>query len=297
MALMDLTTTIFSIQVGESVPYHSYNDKFRLNNQPVDGDTDPYATTDSYRGHNQDSPCDDPSDVKPGDSIIACVAHREETPLVEPARRIMYAFQTVNEHPHSLTGWVFGSDEKRCDFMLARDFRTGVSGRHFSIEIERKTKMVMIRNLSRHGTSIIVGTGSQNVQGVMVLIEQNVEVHAGGLHIRIAIPIRDKASEDGYERNLQEFLAAASDVPSAELNDLAFRSAEMTPDTLRGQKSDYFFCRSLGQGSFGSVDLAYVPSATGAIDWVAVKRVSDDSLTASKNLKKEINLLMTLSHV
>jgi hypothetical protein len=132
--------------------------------------------------------------------------------------------------------------------MLARDFRTGVSGVHFSLEIERKTEMVMIRNLSRHGTSITVGTGSQNIQGVIFLIEQNVEVDAGGLHIRIVIPVRGKADEDSYERNIEEFLAAASDVPLLELNGLTFRSAEMTPDTLRGRKSDYFLRRSLDQG-------------------------------------------------
>lgn len=300
MALIDLKTTIFSIQAPESVPHDSHNEKFRLDDHTEDSYADPKcANTDSDRGHGRDSQCNNLniSDVEPREIIIAHLAHREETPLVEPAGRILYAFHTFDAHPHSSTGWVFGSDKRRCDFVLARDVRTGVSGTHFSIEIERKTKSVMIRNLSRHGTFITVGTGSQIIQEVIILIEQNVEVHAGGLHIRIAIPVRDDADQDDYESNLEEFLAATNDVPLAELDGLTFRSAMMTPDTLRGQRSDYFLCRSLGQGSFGSVDLAYVPSRIGAIDWVAVKKVHNESLDASKYLRKEIDVLMTLSHV
>ena len=83
-----------------------------------------------------------------------------------------------------------------------------------------------------------------------------------------------------------------------EFHDLGFRSAAMTPATVRGKKSDYLLMSIIGAGIFGTVHLAYSPTQDKSAHFFAVKEFSadaDDRMT--DKARAEIRLLTKLSHV
>ena len=84
----------------------------------------------------------------------------------------------------------------------------------------------------------------------------------------------------------------------SEFHDLGFRSASMTPATVRGKRSNYFLTSIIGAGIFGTVHLVYAPTKGKSSRFFAVKEFPtdiDDRMT--DRARAEIKLLTRLSHV
>jgi hypothetical protein len=229
-----------------------------------------------------------------GSDNTARSRHRERTPLFR-SQDSLYAFRTSDVYQHSSSGCVFGSDPEYCDFVLAENNDTGVSGKHFSIEFERKARVLLLRNWSGCKTRITAGNDSINLSGVTVL-DKNMFIQAGIAKIFVSIPVRNRTQRNQYERSLDLFLANDDDLVP-ELYDLGFRSTSMTPATVRGRKSDYFLTSILGAGIFGLVHLAYAPTKGKSAQFYAMKEFYTEDNEMTEKAKEEIELLTQLSHV
>ena len=217
---------------------------------------------------------------------------REQTPLIQVPDSL-YAFRTSDKCHFSSSGWVFGSNSDRCDFLLAENNKTGVSGRHFSLEVDKRARVLLLRNWSGHKTKVVTDIGKMDVSTVMVINESAI-IQAGLAEISVSVPMRNRTQRDAYERCLDIFLSKVEEgVP--EFHGLEFRSASLTPAILRGDKSDYIITQTLGTGVFGIVYLAYAPTQQKSARFFAVKEYSD--VHGTDKARAEIDLLRRLSHV
>lgn len=227
--------------------------------------------------------------------FISATHKRERTPLIGDTEST-YVFRTSDKKVHASCGWVFGSDSKRCDFLLARHNRTGISGKHFSIEVDPKARVWMLRNWSAFGTMVPSSTQQPKVMEVMVLGPLT-QVRVGPMQISIRIPRREKVQQQEYDKFLDSFLVAIDDDGAPEFQSFGFRSAMETPETIRGEKSDYFLCGALGAGNFGKVSLAYAPTKARSAEFFAVKEFFADTELEMAKAGFEIRVLTKLSHV
>jgi hypothetical protein len=145
--------------------------------------------------------------------------------------------------------------------------------------------VLLLRNWSAHKTRILAGHERRDISTVTVISAK----------IFVRIPVRDRTQHNEYERNLDLFLANVDDVP--EFHNLGFRSASMTPATVRGEKSDYFLTNIVGVGIFGTVHLAYAPAKGKSAQFFAVKEFSTGNDQMINKARAEIKLLTKLSHV
>ena len=165
---MDPTITIFLIPCKEAFQGHSCNDRFLL------------ASNDTDEGQEED-------DSKDHDSNYTTLHRpREQTPLIQ-TQDLLYAFRTSDTCRFSSSGWVFGSNSDRCDFLLAENNKTGVSGRHFSLEVDKRARVLLLRNWSGHKTKVVTDTGRIDVSTMMV-INKSAIIQAGLVEISVRFP-------------------------------------------------------------------------------------------------------------
>ena len=69
--------------------------------------------------------------------------HWEQMPLIQTSDSL-YVFCTSDVCHFSSSGWVFGSNSDRCDFLLAENNKTGVSDRHFSLKVDKRACVLLL---------------------------------------------------------------------------------------------------------------------------------------------------------
>lgn len=143
----------------------------------------------------------------------------------------------LNQQPKDITkGFVFGSDPRSCDVLLAKTRDTGISGNHFSIHIDWVSRDPIITCLS--GNAIrIKATGAETTRTILKDKWQrlipgsttNVRV-TQGLGVTLLSPNR-RNQQAAYNRNLQQYtLDFKNAVP--ELANISLGDTEVTPFIL-----------------------------------------------------------------
>lgn len=181
--------------------------------------------------------------------------------------------------------------------MLSQDKKSGVSGKHFSIEVDKHARALVLRNLS--GRNLWSGRGNdrQTVTSPVVISESD-SIKAGLVTIHLEIPIRDREAQRKFDNMLDTFLAGVDEVPALDIDIAGFRSSSITPHLVRGQKSDYFLITKIvGSGTFGNIRQAYAPTSgtKTKVKFFAIKEFNDEF--SIDQAEKEIKILTKLSHV
>ena len=141
---------------------------------------------------------------------------------------------SFDQHPRDITrGFVFGSDPKTCDVLLAKTKDTGISANQFSITIDWAYRIPIVTCLSGNGLKIrVVGRSANEFlpknewQRLISGTVTNVHVQAG-LTLRLLNPTRGDL-QDAYDLSLQNyFLEYKNAVP--ELANISLQDAEITP--------------------------------------------------------------------
>ena len=225
-----------------------------------------------------------------------------------PKLRLQFTF---DRPPKNLQrGFVFGSDRRACDVLLAgpNDQRLPhISGSHFRIDFDQEGYL-MIEDTSTRGTA--VGFDGQNEEqhrtkftwllfrpfdtvtvalrsrwGIEhdndMILELNMAVHA-------VFPYRSRELQDCVDCFLR---ARQGGLPQLDGLDIYSQASTATPSQLPTprQVSIYHFDQKLGRGSFGTVNLATNVS-TGQV--YAAKRFKPKC-----NFENEVHIIQSVSHV
>ena len=140
----------------------------------------------------------------------------------------------LHQPPKDITkGFVFGSDPRSCDVLLANTNTSGISANHFSIRIDWVSRDAMVVCLSSNGLRVKpVGNRpfTTLTQTRWQELKTNTTTHfhiTGYLDVHVAVPDRGNSKAD-YERNLSEyFLAFKNAMP--ELANISLDDKEVTP--------------------------------------------------------------------
>lgn len=112
------------------------------------------------------------------------------------------------EHMYSPQGWVIGSsdDSDTCDLQLARDNTTGVSRRHFKIDLSPDIHCPRLTVLSRNPVKIHIGDRTVTLdQGQSLEILSAVTINLGEVTVRAWRPTLSHEEEQRYRRNAEKF--------------------------------------------------------------------------------------------
>lgn len=140
----------------------------------------------------------------------------------------------LNQQPNDITkGFMFGSDPRSCDVLLANTKDTGISANHFSIHIDWVSRDPMITCLSGNKLQVKV-TDTRTTQYLAKKEWRNMRpgtttnVHVtNALGVSLFNPVRGNL-QAAYNRNLQDyFLEFKHSVP--ELANISLRDEEVTP--------------------------------------------------------------------
>lgn len=142
---------------------------------------------------------------------------------------------SLNPGPKDISkGFVFGSDPLTCDVILAKDKTSGISGNHFSINVDWRSGNPLITCLTPgDGTGIQILSASVwklYLRAESKEIEHNATIIVRvSRRIKLAIhnPSRNR-DEFGYNRNLQDYLKRCQDaIPS--MSRIRLYDPEQTP--------------------------------------------------------------------
>jgi hypothetical protein len=224
---------------------------------------------------------------------------RDATPhLIPPNMKINVRTDKIPRHP--TRGWLFGSDPEQCDYLLDTNKEHGVSGTHFEICHNWKSKVVMIVNLSSNQLVIKADDRADVIdQGdKRALCQADCYIAVGALVFSLEIPDRGRL-QSLYEDNLEVFRKTLKDaVP--DVGSLAVkRRGKYTPAvkgllaTSSSNSIDKYYQRwKIGTGSTGIV--------YNGIDRFSGREVAlkdfRDQRTASR-ISSEIQILQRVSHV
>lgn len=180
------------------------------------------------------------------------------------------------EPPKDLSkGYAFGTDEQKCDVVLAPRGVRGISGVHFHIlfDVINKERRLVLRDSSTNGTAVSYdGQAEKEVRHRFTWIldlekhtkkggkaeEWRIKVHVRGLSFKV-IFASHRTCEAEYEKKVTEFLNHSRSQTADPLLDglsITSRTTEVAPSQSHtpGQRPVYVHEDFLGKGSFGQVD-------------------------------------------
>ncbi|KAL9025959.1 MAG: hypothetical protein Q9196_005302, partial [Gyalolechia fulgens] len=174
-------------------------------------------------------------------------------------------------------GYAFGTDQQKCDVVLASRGVRDTSGVHFHItfDVVRGERCLVLRDSSTNGTAVSYnGQAEKEVRHHFPWIlnldmedrEWKVKVHIRGLIFKVGFACHQTCKAE-YEENITKFLklSQTTDPPLSGLN-IDNYPTEAAPSQSRtpGQRPVYIHEAPLGKGSFGQVDKV-IDVSTGAI--------------------------------
>ncbi|KAL8410593.1 hypothetical protein RB596_000322 [Gaeumannomyces avenae] len=183
---------------------------------------------------------------------------RTPAPSVLPFLRITTAYQ-----PKSVGIFVFGRDPDSCDIQLGQGRESGISRRHFAIEINFNYGSLILKSFGKHSTNMgSPSLGNLNLVRAQRALPDNedVIVKAGKIAIWIRLPVRSQESCARWVAYCARFTLVPPPV-----EDLNLVSETSTAATVLG----YILGRRLGSGTSATVYRA-IHGVTG--DVVAFKQ-------------------------
>ncbi|KAL9114267.1 MAG: hypothetical protein Q9227_001689 [Pyrenula ochraceoflavens] len=191
-----------------------------------------------------------------------------------------------------------------CDFLLAWNKNTGISGQHFSVEIEEGN--LLLKDQSCNGTMIRKTLGAASSQSVKIatcVFSSEVLIEAGDQTLRLELPLRDKETDSEHqdelaiiESNKLSRLSQTRD-PAENLREkmehLKYRIDTPTPhcETLHGKCRDYNLSSGQSRDMGDDVRLAWLPTSSPDI-----RQFSSIERRKSKLSLEEVETLKALSH-
>ena len=183
------------------------------------------------------------------ENVLADHADTEGLITRQPSKAAVYLHLNLTFRPNNLLkGFIFGTDENTCDVLLQRSRDGGISGNHFSIQIDWDSGNPTLSCLSDRGirlkdenTGKYVRTLSRDegetiLPGATLLVEVIYR-----FELAISCPERGKL-QPMYDQNLQDYYRRYSDaVP--DLSTMSVNRPEMTPFILRR-------CKGLNGGEY-----------------------------------------------
>ena len=153
-----------------------------------------------------------------------------EIQTLKPGNIALY----LNQPPKDIAkGFVFGSDPRLCDVLLATTKSSGISANHFSIHIDWVSRDAMITCLSKNDLTVkVIGTKAPRILSMKMWQTAKpgmpMTVHiTGNLVALISSPTRGKL-QAAYDQNLHNYFEEYVDaVP--ELAHVSLRDPEVTP--------------------------------------------------------------------
>ena len=152
------------------------------------------------------------------------------------APRKAYLALSLDPGPKDLSkGFVFGSDSETCDVLLAQDKTSGISGNHFSLNVNCHSGNSLITCLTTSGTGIHIWSESDRIwklylQAARVEVEPDTTTTikiSEKMKLLIQSPARH-GTQPTYSRNLQKyFTKCQAAVP--EMSHIRLYDPEQTP--------------------------------------------------------------------
>ncbi|KAM3519239.1 hypothetical protein NHJ13051_007633 [Beauveria bassiana] len=185
-------------------------------------------------------------------------------------------------------GFVLGTDRDKCDILLPSLSGSGISKRHLAITFRTTTGAVLLRNLSKQPTNIILNPARfTSLRSSRVFGKEGIAVRFHGLKIELDRPWGDDDLSNLYVAFLNRL---AKSIPNLEALRLLSATGSSARTSLSQTRSVYGFERSLGGGASAEVFRA-THRQTG--DFVAIKRYREDTSSA---IFKEASIVCTLKH-
>lgn len=223
---------------------------------------------------------------------------REGTPFIAPSKPTCAIH--LSQKPYDpLDGWVFGSDEERCDFQLSDSKRAGVSARHFRIHFNWTSRRLLLTNLSQHHTMMSSPKLGRDVivrDSRVLPLDEAIAVTAGAVCLSVHIPDRGEHQRkfdgalDAYHEEVQQAIPRIAG--------LCFvNGGVQTPLVVLGKRNRVQYIidneGDVGSGAFGIISKALDP-VTGNL--YAAKRFTKISARA-RIVLAEIDIHRKISHV
>ncbi|KAL8833850.1 MAG: hypothetical protein Q9176_007768 [Flavoplaca citrina] len=221
------------------------------------------------RGGNSRQRCLPPTEKKE-----PTISSREATPVCEPfqndhenhdnqenTHRIRLTFDPKPKDPTK--GYAFGTDQQKCDVLLASRGERGTSGVHFHItfDVIHGERSLVLRDSSTNGTAVTYnGQAEEDVRHDFSWIlnlekkngEREIKVHVRGLIFKVQLACH-RTCEAEYEANVDEFLKS-SQTADPPLDGLSIDShmTGVAPSQSRtpGQRPVYIHEEPLGNGLY-----------------------------------------------
>ena len=203
-------------------------------------------------------------------------------------------------------GFIFGSNPGTCDVLLAKDNRDGMSGNHFSINVDWPTGNPLVTCLTpNQGTGIRVlldGVWTLYLRGESKMVKPGTSTAlkiSEDVKLVVHSPVR-ASREPAYSINLQRYFKKCQDfVP--EMNNLKLYDEEPTPLLIargRGLSGRRYFTTSTFIGDKVILcEAADNPNGTQDSEKFIIKRFRIVQRIWRSHVEKEISLLRTLRHV
>ncbi|KAI0548505.1 kinase-like domain-containing protein [Xylaria curta] len=209
--------------------------------------------------------------VQPSSSKEDDTEDGSKTPArqMKPRSLMRVTMDPIHDPADSQKGFVFGSDEHKCDVLLDKSQARGVSRKQFAILLDWDTRTLTLENMSSQGTDIESRTfGDFHLEETLKLHENEiVNFRLGQFDIEIRIP-GHSSHRDIFFKNWAEYRARLlSKLPV--LQKLALKSNTKTGATI---SDDYILGPRLGRGTQASV---YSAKERKSGDECAIKRFHD----------------------
>jgi hypothetical protein len=197
-------------------------------------------------------------------------------------------------------GFIFGSDDEVCDFLLDNSNARGISGRHFSIDFNWDSGFLRVTNLSRLGTYVeapSIGERAIKLKGNERRMHPPAEVtkiSVGAVDLELRVPNRGNYQGE-YDKNWIAYRRKFQDaIPG--IQQLNIQPSKSTKVIIRrkGLKNIYLLHQEIGRGEYGTVHKAtdyYTGDLFAAKQFIAKGSRWDDKA------KSEIGIIQKVSHV
>ncbi|EER40150.1 serine/threonine protein kinase [Histoplasma capsulatum H143] len=166
---------------------------------------------------------------------------------------------TFNNPPKDITrGFVFGTEKKICDVLLARRKRQGISGVHFCITFESENHLVL-RDISTKNTAVSYDHWGEKYKrrGFQWILNlgkeiQDISIHlSDGFRLDITLPNHASCLKEYYE-NVNSYVKESQDSVLA-LGGLNVPSQDSTRVRTPLNDPIYFPQDIIGSGTYGTV--------------------------------------------
>lgn len=229
-------------------------------------------------------------------------ASRECTPYFPPPRATELHLRFSPSPKEPTRGFVFGSDEVKCDIVLKDDGSRGISRVHFFVDFNWVSGLARLNNLSRYGTGIhspCMDNGDhclRNRERRILYPSEQTRVTAGSLQFDVSFPDLNEQDMPLHQRNWKDLHTHwRQAVPNiGELGIQTTPAITQYAAVRKGAHRTYILHGQINKGSFGIVRMA-TDDAGNRFAAKAFERVKKPTPTI--NPYSEIGLCQKISHV